>query len=434
MRRALRRWLEAAPTAVFSAYAIGAAFTAYFSMYGFRKPFSAGTYAQQEVYGLELKFALVIAQILGYTLSKFISIKVISELSPARRLVALLSLVGVAELALLGVAVLPMPLKPLAIFFNGLPLGAIWGLVFSFLEGRQTSEVLGAGLSMSYIVASGAVKTVGRWVLMAGVPELWMPFVTGLVFAPVFVLACVGLSCLPRPSPADRAARTERAPMGPAARLAFVRAYGPGLFVLVGLYVLLTAFRDFRDNFAYELWAALGYAEQPAMLTYSELPVAASVMFAVALIFLVRDNRRAFFVMHGIMIAGAALTLAAVLLLNAGLIGGAAFMMLVGSGLYLGYVPYNCVLFDRLIAMTHHVGTAVFMIFVADACGYAGSVALLLYKSFGHPEIDFLSFFKFAAYATGGLCLAGYALSMSYFARAVKAVAPVPRPAGGSAA
>ena len=333
MRRALRRWLEAAPTAVFSAYAIGAAFTAYFSMYGFRKPFSAGTYAQQEVYGLELKFALVIAQILGYTLSKFISIKVISELSPARRLVALLSLVGVAELALLGVAVLPMPLKPLAIFFNGLPLGAIWGLVFSFLEGRQTSEVLGAGLSMSYIVASGAVKTVGRWVLMAGVPELWMPFVTGLVFAPVFVLACVGLSCLPRPSPADRAARTERAPMGPAARLAFVRAYGPGLFVLVGLYVLLTAFRDFRDNFAYELWAALGYAEQPAMLTYSELPVAASVMFAVALIFLVRDNRRAFFVMHGIMIAGAALTLAAVLLLNDGLICGAAFMMLVGSGL-----------------------------------------------------------------------------------------------------
>ena len=43
-------------------------------------------------------------------------------------------------------------------FFNGLPLGMIGGLVVRYLEGRRASELLLAALSCSFIVASGAVK------------------------------------------------------------------------------------------------------------------------------------------------------------------------------------------------------------------------------------------------------------------------------------
>ena len=46
-------------------------------------------------------------------------------------------------------------------FMNGLFLGMIWGLVFSYMEGRRVSEVLGAVLCASFIVSSGAVKSVG---------------------------------------------------------------------------------------------------------------------------------------------------------------------------------------------------------------------------------------------------------------------------------
>jgi hypothetical protein len=59
-----------------------AAFGTYFCMYAFRKPFTAGTYAGEELLGVEYKTVLVVAQVLGYTVSKFLGIKVVSEVSP----------------------------------------------------------------------------------------------------------------------------------------------------------------------------------------------------------------------------------------------------------------------------------------------------------------------------------------------------------------
>ena len=60
-----------------------------------------------------------------------------------------------------------------------------------------------------------------------------------------------------------------------------------------------------------------------------------------------------------------------------GWVDGLTWMILIGVGLYLAYVPYGCVLFDRLIAATGVVGTAVFMIYVTDAFGYVGSIGVL---------------------------------------------------------
>jgi hypothetical protein len=166
-----RPWLSRASPAVLSTYAIAAAFTAYFCMYAFRKPYTAASWEGQDVGGVDLKIALVLGQVLGYATSKFLSIKLVTELHPGRRARVLVGLILAAELVLLLFAVVPPWAKVIVIFFNGLPLGAVWGLVFGFLEGRRTSEILGAGMSASYIVASGAVKSVGRMVLDAGVPE-----------------------------------------------------------------------------------------------------------------------------------------------------------------------------------------------------------------------------------------------------------------------
>ena len=77
--------LATANPAFFSAYCILAAFGTYFCMYGFRKPFSAGTYDGQSLWGIDYKPLLIAAQVSGYTLSKYIGIKIISEMSAARR-------------------------------------------------------------------------------------------------------------------------------------------------------------------------------------------------------------------------------------------------------------------------------------------------------------------------------------------------------------
>ena len=385
-------------------------------MYAFRKPFAAASYEGITAWGVDLKTALVIAQVIGYALSKLLGVKWLSELPSSRRATALIALIAVAEVALLAVGALPPHLKVIAIFFNGLPLGAVWGLVFGFLEGRRTTELLGAGLSASYIVASGAVKTVGRWVIALGVSEAWMAAVTGALFVLPFACAVWLLSCLPPPSAADERARTERKPMHRSERRAFVARYAFGIVTLTTLYVLLTGYRDFRDNFAFEIWSALGYAEAPLAMTVSEVPIAMLVLAALGALYLVRDNRRAFFAVHALMLAGSLLIGLTTLLFEVGLLDGAAWMVLVGAGLYLGYVPFGSMLFDRLLAMTRSVGTAVFLIYVTDAAGYAGAVGLLLFKRFGAPELSWLPFFVTLSYVTAVVATVGFLASAGYFA------------------
>src|SRR5215471_19621692 len=113
--------LATAPKPVFIAYAIAAAFATYFCMYAFRKPFAAARFDGEQFLGgdIALKTAFVVSQLLGYTASKYIGIKVCPEVRPGRRAGLLLLLILCAELALVGFAVLPKNLKVVAIFCNG---------------------------------------------------------------------------------------------------------------------------------------------------------------------------------------------------------------------------------------------------------------------------------------------------------------------------
>jgi hypothetical protein len=85
-------------------------------------------------------------------------------------------------------------------------------------------------------------------------------------------------------------------------------------------------------------------------------------------------------------------------------------MILVGVGSYLAYVPYGSILFDRMIARAHVIGTAVFAIYVADALGYTGSMAILLFKDLIAGEVTRLDFFRSFTYilcvGSSGLILA----------------------------
>src|SRR2546426_3084991 len=208
----LTSWLENAPAPLFAAYAITAAFSTYFCMYAFRKPFAAAKFEGEFFLNsaVALKTAIVISQIIGYALSKYIGIKVCSEVSPTRRSITLVALIAWAELALVAYGLVPNNLKVAAIFFNGLPLGMVWGLVVWYLEGRRTSELLLAGLSCSYIVSSGIVKDIGRAMMEGGVAgwggqvpgvgegggsalgkvsENWRPACMGVHFVPPFLAA-----------------------------------------------------------------------------------------------------------------------------------------------------------------------------------------------------------------------------------------------------
>jgi hypothetical protein len=416
----LRRMLERASPLVFTSVAGLAGFSAYFSMYAFRKPFSAATFAVVPgwTFALDYKIALVIAQLAGYALSKMIGIKVISELDPAKRAGAIIVLIVTAWATLLAFALIPAPWNVAAMFLNGLPLGMIWGLVFGYMEGRRTTEVLGAVICASFIVSSGAVKSVGKLLITHWhVSPFWMPAAAGALFFPPLFVSVFVLSALPPPNAQDEAARVRRAPMYAAARISFLAQYGVGLGLLVLAYVLVTAIRDFRDNFAAELWQGLGYGNGAAIFTESEVPVAVLALAALGLIMRVRDNTQALIVIHGVVIAGLALLGGSTLAFQAGWIGPVSWMILSGAGMYIAYTPFNAMLFDRLIAVSGRIGTAGFLIYVADASGYVGSCALLLWRDFGLMQMNWLQAFTASAYGASVIGASLVGLSALYFLR-----------------
>lgn len=419
----ITRWLERAPAGVLSAYAVACAFAAYFFVYAIRKPFAAATYPGQHFFAtdIQLKTAFVVSQILGYTVAKYLGVKLNSEATRSRRMPAIVALVALAEIALVLFGAAPSEWKVAAIFLNGLPLGLVWGLFVQYLEGRRTSDFLLSGLACSFIVASGVFKDVGR-AMLAGDPlpmlgvhlpnpfpalsEFWMPAATGLLFAPAFLLAVWLLNQMPEPSIGDREARTEREPMDAARRREFLRSYFPGIVLLVVAYVLLTTFREYRDNYMVDILDQLGYsyAANTSIMTHIELGVALGVLGIVSLLFMVKDNRRALLAVFVVIAAGFLLIGVATLLHVRGTIDGFWWMTLIGLGGYMAYVPYNSVLFDRLMASTHFVGTAVFAIYLADSAGYTGNIITQVSKDLfasGTSRMRFLEIFCYVLSAIG---------------------------------
>src|SRR5207253_2391958 len=151
-------------------------------------------------------------------------------------------------------------------------------------------------------------------------------------------------------------------------RRAFVRRLFPGLATLFVVYALMTAFRDYRDNYGIEIFRELGYGAAPAIFTRTEVPVALAVLAALGALTFVRDNR-------------------------------------------LGL--------RATIAFTRTKGTAVFAIYVADSLGYTASIGVQLVRDLGGADHSGtrLSFFVGLTYVTAAVSVVLLAASALYFDR-----------------
>lgn len=400
-----------------------AAFCTYFCMYAFRKPFTAATFEQQQVFGFGLKSTLIISQLAGYMLSKFVGIKVISELTPTRRAVSIVGLILLAEAALLGFAVVPVPLKIPMMFVNGLPLGMIFGIVLSYLEGRKHTEALSAALCASFIISSGVVKSIGRWLIQSEwVGEFWMPAVVGLMFLPPLLVSVWVLERTPPPDVSDKQLRRERLRMTHDDRLRFWKAYWPGLSALVFVYVALTIIRTIRDDFGVEIWRDMGVDETPSVFARSEMMVAVFVTGLNALAIWIRHNLAAIRVTIYLMCLSFTLVAASALLQSGGSLSPFVFMVACGVGMYVPYVAFHTTLFERLVAASQHTGNLVFLMYVADAVGYLGYAFVLTLPSIVDPATAVLPMFRFILYVAAFSSIAALVAAWVYFRRVLVTV------------
>ena len=413
----LKHTLSKANPFFFNLFAIISAFGLYTSMYAFRKPFTSITFENEApIFDVDYKILLVIAQVIGYTLSKFLGIKYISEVLKDRRALSIILLIAIAEISLLFFGIVEHPmLRIVFLFFNGLPLGMIWGLVFNYLEGRKYTDLLGAGLSVSFIFASGFVKSIGKWLVDdLAINDYWMPFWVGAIFIiPILVFVWM-LEQIPPPNEEDITLRTERKPMFKEDRKEFLKRYFPAVLLSAVVYISLTIIRTIRDDFATDIWQALGITDS-AIFTQSETPITIFILILVGSMFLIKDSRKALMINLLLVTIGLATIVISTMLFSLELISSIFWMVTVGTGLYMGYVPFNCIIFERMIAAFKFSGTAGFLIYVVDAWGYLANIGVLLYKNFQNPSANWKDVFVSYCIYIGLFALVLSVLSMVYF-------------------
>lgn len=383
-------------------------FLTYSCVYAFRKPFTIGLYAEQPSFlGIDFKNILVISQVLGYACSKIFGIKFVSELGKMGRGKTILILIAISWLPLFAFPFIPAPFNFICFFINGFPLGIIWGIIFSFVEGRKSTDFIGASLSVSFIVASGVVKSVAKWLqLNYQIADNWIPFMTGLIFILPLILFIYLLERIPEPSEEEIFLKAPRLPMSKSERGYFFNQFQFGLISFIVIYIMLTLFRDLRDNYAADIWSNLGY-NNAAMFTNTEFPIAIVVLVIIASMVFIKNNKLVFLLSQIAIVIGFLIAGISTFLFQQHLITGFHWMLLVGLGLYMGYIPFNSILFDRMIATFKLKGNVGFLIYLMDAFGYLASVLVIILKNAMHFDINWATFYSNGVFVVsiGGLIL-----------------------------
>jgi MFS family permease len=392
------------------------AFLTYASVYAYRKPFSVALFDGIKFRGVSYQTLLIISQVIGYMLSKFYGIRFIAELKKVGRWKTAAILISISWLALFIFAIVPPPYGMICLLINGFALGFMWGIVFSYIEGRRATDFIGSVMAISFIFAGGFTRSVAKWLMVEwNVSEFWMPFMTGLIFVLPLAIFIFLLERMPEPDDSDVRDRTARIPMRKEERKNFLKKFGIGLILITVSYLFLTVMRDLRDNYMSNLWTELGYGNNYSIFTKTEATTSLLILLVIGMMVLVIRNIIALRVVHFIIAVGFITAAVSSLLFINGKIGGALWMQLTGLGLYLGYIPFNCVFFERLIASFRIKGNAGFLIYFADAFGYLGSVLVMLSKELLDINMSWTNFYSDGVIIGCLFGLVGTIVSFNYF-------------------
>ncbi|AFK03890.1 hypothetical protein Emtol_2755 [Emticicia oligotrophica DSM 17448] len=389
------------------------AFFTYLCFYPFRRAYTAATYDELIFWGINFKILIITAQVLGFAVSKGLGIKYVSEMLPEHRSRNLLIMIALSWVCYLFFALTPAPFNLVFIFLASLPLGMVYGTILGFLEGRRNTDLLVAVLTASFIMGSGFAKSIGKWVMTTlQVSQFWMPFVACAIMIIPFGICTWLMGQIPPPTEADKQNRTERKPMQKADRKAFIAEFALSLGIFVISYVLLTTFREFRDNFTPEIWKLLGYGNNSAIFTQTETPIAITVLLMMAAMRWVHNNYKAFIIIQILMLAGGLLIGISTFLFEQHFLSPVAWLTTLGLGVYMAYAMCNSLYFERMIAAFKKSGTVGFLITFADYYAYLGSILVLFYKNFFQKSINYLDFFIILSYGISIIYVILVGLSM----------------------
>lgn len=398
---------------LFIFWAGGTALLSYSLVYALRKPYTAAAFAGYEVFDIDYKVVVTIVQIIGYIISKFIGIKLISELKQKDRLKFILLSVIVAEASLVLFGWFPAPYNIIGMFLNGLSLGCMWGVIFSFLEGRRVTDILASLMGVSMVISSGTAKSLGLFVTNTlGVSEFWMPALIGAAALPLLGVAGVILNRLPQPNAEDIACRSKREPLDGKQRWALFRNFMPFLTLLFIANVVLVILRDIKEDFLVRIVDVSQYSSWLFAQIDSVVTVIILVVFG--LMVYVRNNLKALTILLVLII----MSMICMTLLSFGYeqlqLSTVAWLFTQSLCLYLAYLTFQTIFFDRFIACFQIRGNVGFFIALNDFLGYTGTIIVLVAKELFSPDIDWAHFYNCMAGYVGIICCIAFVFSLVY--------------------
>ena len=166
-----------------------------------------------------------------------------------------------------------------------------------------------------------------------------------------------------------------------------------------------------------DMWRESGIVFEANVFAKTETLISLAILAMIATMVIIKNNFRAFIISHWIMLLGFVLSGTVTLLFLQGIVSMFNWMTLVGLGLYMTYIPYNSLLFDRMLATFKFAGTVGFIIYVADAFGYLASVTVLLSKTIFNLQINWLNFYTSLVLWSAIIGGLSTALSIVYFYR-----------------
>lgn len=401
------------PDWIFVLWAGGTALLSYSLVYALRKPFTAAEFEGLQVFGMDYKIVVSIIQLLGYVSAKLLGIKYISELRPEGRLKFIIGSAALSEISLIAFGLLPMPYNIMALYFNGLSLGCMWGVIFSFLEGRRTTDILASIMGVSMALSSGVAKSLGLYTLnVLHVSEFWMPALIGAIAFPLLCFTGWMMTRFPQPTAADIASRSVRVTLNGHQRWALFRRFMPLLIMLFAANLLLTVQRDIKEDFI----VCIIDVSTVSSWAFAQIDsIATLVLLATfALLSTTYDHLKVLCIL--LVLSTCGMGTLAFLGANFEQVGlpTTIWLFLQSLCLDMAYLSFQTIFFERFIACFKIKGNVGFFIITIDFVGYLGTLALLLFKEFYASHIDWASFYNSMSLYIGIVCCLAFIGSLIY--------------------
>lgn len=211
------------------------------------------------------------------------------------------------------------------------------------------TDVLASLLGVSMVISSGTAKSVGLYVMdIWQVSEFWMPALIGAVALPLLALLGYALNRLPQPTEEDIALKSERETLNGRQRWELFKNFMPFLTMLFVANIAIVVLRDIKEDFLVNIIDMSGYS--PWLFTQIDSVVTLTILAIFGLMVLVKDNFKALSVLYGLIITG--MMVMAFVSFGQERMGlsPVTWLFLQSLCLYMAYLTFQTIFFDRFIA------------------------------------------------------------------------------------